>query len=236
MIYRKDWNLRSPLRVFENSIHGGLGKGNLGVVMARAGIGKTAFLIGVALDDLLQGRKVMHVSVGDTVEHVRNFYDEIFEDLRRTSRMEDASAAHLQMERCRMIHSYGAERFSIEKLRRSVSFQKEHANFEPEVIIVEGFDVAGSTEADWTMFKELAEEAGAELWLTALTHRDEPVTNPRGIPNPVARFDAWISVMVALQPEGRAVTVRLLKDHENKDVANLQLKLDPTTLLLLTEE
>jgi KaiC/GvpD/RAD55 family RecA-like ATPase len=236
MIYRKEWNLRSPLRVFENSIHGGLGKGNLGVVMARAGIGKTAFLIGVALDDLLRARKVMHVSLGDSVEHVRAFYDEIFEDLRRTSHMEDAPAAHLQMERCRMIHTYGAERFSIEKLRRSVRFQKEHAHFEPEVILIDGFDVAGSTEADWTMLKEFAKELDVELWLTALTHREEPVTNSRGIPNPVARFEAWISVMVALQPEGSAVTVRLLKDHDNEDVTDLHMKLDPTTLLLLTEE
>ena len=39
MIYRKDWNERSPLRVFENSIHGGLGKGNIGVVTSRKGVG-----------------------------------------------------------------------------------------------------------------------------------------------------------------------------------------------------
>ena len=32
---------RSPLRVFERSIHGGLGRGNLGVVLSRAGMGKT---------------------------------------------------------------------------------------------------------------------------------------------------------------------------------------------------
>ena len=35
-MYRKDWNKRSPLRVFERSMHGGLGKGNIGVVMSRA--------------------------------------------------------------------------------------------------------------------------------------------------------------------------------------------------------
>jgi hypothetical protein len=236
MIYRKDWNLRSPLRIFENSIHGGLGKGNLGVVMSRAGIGKTAFLIGVALDDLLRGRQVMHVSLGDSVDHVRKFYDEIFEDLRKTSSLEDAQDSHVQMERCRMIHTYTEGRFSIEKLRRSVNFQKEHAHFRPEVILIDGFNVADSSEADWTVLKDFAREEDVELWLTALTHRDEPVTNPRGIPNPVARFDAWISVMVALQPENEAIIIRLLKDHENEDLANLQLKLDPTTLLVLTED
>ena len=72
-MYTKEINERSPLRVFEKSIHGGLGKGNLGVVMSRAGIGKTALLIGIALDDLMRGRQVLHISAKDSVDHVREF-------------------------------------------------------------------------------------------------------------------------------------------------------------------
>ena len=49
-MHRKEINERSPMRVLEQSIHGGLGRGNLGVVVARHGVGKTAFLVGVALD------------------------------------------------------------------------------------------------------------------------------------------------------------------------------------------
>ena len=59
-MYRKELNERSPLRLFEHSIHGGLGRGNVGVVVARHGIGKTAFLVGIALDDAMRGRKVLH--------------------------------------------------------------------------------------------------------------------------------------------------------------------------------
>ena len=40
MKYGKEVNEHSPLRILEASIHGGLGQGNLGVVMARAGVGK----------------------------------------------------------------------------------------------------------------------------------------------------------------------------------------------------
>ena len=36
IMYAKDVNDHSPLRILERSIHGGLGKGNLGVVMARS--------------------------------------------------------------------------------------------------------------------------------------------------------------------------------------------------------
>ena len=58
---RKQINDQSPLRILEQSSHGGLGRGNLGVVMARAGVGKTAFLVHIALDTLLRDRKVFHV-------------------------------------------------------------------------------------------------------------------------------------------------------------------------------
>src|SRR5207247_9414318 len=76
-MYRKELNERNPLRLFEHSIHGGLGPGNVGVVVACHGIGKTAFLVGIALDDAMRGRKILHVSLDKTVDHMREFYVEI---------------------------------------------------------------------------------------------------------------------------------------------------------------
>ncbi len=91
-MYSKELNERNPLRLFEHSIHGGLGPGNIGVVVARHGIGKTAFLVGIALDDAIRGRKVLHVSLDKTVDHVREFYDEIFMDLAHSAHLEDLPA------------------------------------------------------------------------------------------------------------------------------------------------
>jgi hypothetical protein len=235
-MYTKEVNARSPLRVFEKSIHGGLGKGNVGVVMSRAGLGKTAFLVGIALDDLMRGRKVLHMSVGDSVDHVREFYEEIFEDLRQSVHMDDAVETHLLVERSRMIHTYRGVEFTSDKLRRDALFYKDHAHFEPEVVIVDGFDFPGASETDLASLKDFAREGQVELWLSALTHRHEPVTNPKGIPNPIARFGAWVSVMVMLESQENAVGLRLLKDHENENLDALHLALDPKTLLLLNEK
>jgi hypothetical protein len=234
-MYIKEINERSPLRVFEKSIHGGLGKGNLGVIMSRAGVGKTAFLIGVALDDLMRGRRVLHVSSGDSVEHVHSFYEEIFGDLRKTTRMNDALTTHEIVEKSRIIHTYRGVEFSPRKLEQDTVFYKDHAGFQPEVVVVDGFDFERAAETDLTALKEYAKNHNVELWLSALTHRDDPVANPGGIPNPVARFEAWVDVLVALEPQDRAVVVRLLKDHENPDLEDLHLRLDPRTLLLLEE-
>ena len=47
-----------------------------------------------------------------------------------------------------------------------------------------------------------------------------------------ARFDDYLSVIVHLESQGDHVVLRLVKDHENADLAKLHLELDPRTLLL----
>ena len=101
-MYKKEVNQRSPLRVFERSIHGGLGRGNVGVVMSRAGVGKTAFLVDIAIDHLMHERKVLHVNIDDPVEKVREFYDEIFHDLADSLKLENRDRVHLIVERNRL--------------------------------------------------------------------------------------------------------------------------------------
>jgi len=234
VIYRKDWNERSPLRVFEKSIRGGLGKGNLGVVMSRPGVGKTAFLIGVALDDLLRGRKVLHVSLEDSVERLRQFYEAIFLELRRSIRLSDPVAAHLNMERHRMIHSYRSGELSVPKLRANAAFLGDHCNFAPDVVILDGVNFLNTSNQELADLKALAGELNVELWLSAIAHPGRPLRDPRGVADEVVRFEDYIDVMVLLHPEEEgSVTIELLKDHDNPDLADLKMKLDPTTLLVL---
>src|SRR5690348_11575980 len=170
-MYRKELNERNPLRLFEHSIHGGLGRGNVGVVVARHGLGKTAFLVGIALDDAMRGRKILHVSLDKTVDHVREFYDEIFMDLARAAHLEDLPAERLEMERNRMIHTYAGKSFTIPKLRHSINFLKEYAHFDPACLILEGFDFERATLEDIEEFRRLAADFNVEMWMAAVTHR-----------------------------------------------------------------
>ena len=92
--------------------------------------------------------------------------------------------------------------------------------------------LAKADETALTALKEYAARHDVELWLSALSHRSDPTTAAGGLSNPVARFEAWLSVIVLLEPQERAVLLRLLKDHENPNVEDLRLRLDPRTLLL----
>jgi hypothetical protein len=233
-MYGKELNERNPLRLFEHTIHGGLGRGNIGVVVARHGIGKTAFLVGIALDDAMRGRKVLHVSLDKTVDHVREFYDEIFMDLAHSAHLDDLPSERLEMERNRILHTYAGKSFTIPKLRHSINFLKEYARFSPECIILEGFDFERGTTEDADAFGQLATDFNVELWMSAVTHRGVPL-NENGIPEPLAKLAAAIAVIVQMTDENGGVQLSLLKDHDNPDVAKLRLALDPSTMLLVNK-
>lgn len=230
-MYRKEVNDRSPLRVFERSIHGGLGRGNIGVVISRAGVGKTAFLVDIALDDLLRDRKVLHVAIGHSVEHARSFYNETFQELARTTSLSEAAEVRLSVEKNRHIHSYQPGSFTVAKLCAEARFLRTHADFSPNTLIVDNFPFESATDEDMQSVRALAREMGAEAWLSALSHRDTP-TRTAGFPDPVVRFERFIDVKLFLDPVGESIRLRLLKDHENPDVGDLTLELDPKTLLL----
>ena len=170
-MHSKELNERSPLRLLEQSIHGGLGRGNLGVVVAQAGVGKTAFLVGVALDDLMRGRKVLHVALDEPVDKIRGYYDEIFMDLARTSNLEDIGNERLKVERNRNIHTYVGKAFSIARLRDAIDFLRTHMHFDPEALIVEGFHFEKATAADLDALRQIAREINGELWMSAVTGR-----------------------------------------------------------------
>ena len=95
---------RSPVRIFERAIGGGLGAGNLGVVLSRHGVGKTGFLIGLAVDHLLQGKKVLYISTQESVEHINNFFDQIFHAMAESLEMTEVARHQLRMERNRHHH------------------------------------------------------------------------------------------------------------------------------------
>jgi hypothetical protein len=226
-LYRKFLNARSPLRLLEKGLHGGLGPGNIGIFLAGHGVGKGAVLVGVALDELLRSGNVLHVSLTETVAHVRAHYDTVFEDLAATTNLDDPVTVHAEIDRRRSIRVYPANSFSASKLREAVKLETE-AGAKPSLVIIEGEDFDSVERADFEDFKALAEELAAEVWLSAQCKDERGVS----VPESIVRLDDLVSVIVALEPSDGAVALRALKDHENPDLSDLHVALDPRTLLL----
>jgi hypothetical protein len=224
---RRFLNARSPLRVLEKGLHGGVGRGNLAAVVAGRGVGKTPFLVCVALDDLLRGNCVLHVSLEQTVPHVRAYYDTVFDELAASSHLEDTARVHAAADRNRRIRSYTAAAFDPAKLREAVKVETE-SGARPSLIVIEGMDLAGVGRDGVADLRALAQEIDAEIWLSA-SCPDERVAAPAAL----RAVDDLVSVVVALEPRPGHVALRVLKDHDNPDVEALHVALDPKSLLLV---
>ncbi len=224
---------RSPVRIFEKVIGGGLGAGNLGVVLSRPGVGKTGFLIGLAVDQLLQGKKVLYISTQEPVEHISAFFEQLFQSMSKVLEMDNVLQRQLEMERNRQILVYNRKSFSLEKLAESVAFLKDATGFEPDMVILDGTPRFESTE-EWELegVKKMGADWGAEIWASSNTHREGQEMDDRGVPTDVARFEDHVNVIVALCPESEHIKVNTIKEHGSEDIAQVSLELDPRTMLL----
>lgn len=227
-MYRDFLTARSPLRLLEKGLHGGLGKGNLGLVLAGHGVGKTSFLVGVALDVLLRGEPVLHVVLDQTVSHTRAFYDTVFDDLASSTHLEDEAVVHAEVDRLRSIRAYPAEGFGPEKLREALK-QEEELGSRPALLIVEGFGASRPSREDVLEVASLAGERSAEIWVSAAC----PGERVEELPWALESCRDLFSVILALEPETGSVALRALKDHDREDVSALRVALDPRTLLLI---
>lgn len=229
----KELRERSPLRLFERSLHGGLGRGNLGVVCAGHGVGKTAFLVCIALDHLMRGHQVLHIALDQPVDRVRNYYDEIYAELVRTENLENAAETRVEVERNRRIHTYQEHCFSVESLHTTLDFMHKHTDLAPTIMVLDGFEWENGTDAELRELKKIAQERNVELWMSAQAPRDEVSDHPRGYPVTVAPLESWLDVIVRLLPENGTVRLTLLKERDNPEPASVSVSLDPTTLLLV---
>lgn len=228
---------RSPRKLLERDGHPGPGPGHLGLIMARAGIGKTAFLVGLGIDALLAGQRVLHVSLESTVDKVRTWYDDLLlEMLRREKKLGHAPAIQIEIERRRHIHTYIGGAFSIERMRHGLELLKEVMHFVPQVMLLDDIDVEGEEidAAKVEAVKALAAEVDAELWMTCKTHREGPQGEPGHLPPPASSLEDLTDLAFRLDSHDAKVRLHVLKDHKQMLDDDLHILLDPQTLLLTT--
>jgi hypothetical protein len=228
----------NPLRMLDKIISGGLGAGNLGVTMARAGVGKTAFLVQIGLDALIRDKKVLHVAIGQTTEHVHAWYDALFKAFTGGAAAEDIDAISDCMTHNRIIQTYAADMaFTPMRLEQTVNLFLNHMKFKPDVMLIDGFDWGAlslvRTAAALGAFKSCAQRLGAELWMSAQTHRT--VSQPGSITPPCEAYAELIDVGIFLEPEGANASIRILKDHGHDNITDSHLLIQCDTFSLTTD-
>ena len=222
---------RSPRKLLERDGHPGPGPGRLALIMARVGIGKTAFLVDIGLDALLSGQKVLHISLAGTVDKIRTWYDDILiEMLRSQKQLEHRAEVQADIEPRRHIHTYDYP-FNATRLKDGLRLLKKSLDFEPQVIVLDDVNAEKLDAETVASLKSVAREAGAELWMACQTYRKAD-TLPGHLPPPADQFEDQVDLAFQLQSHEDKVQLHLLKDHDKMLDEDLHIFLDPQTQLV----
>jgi hypothetical protein len=224
---------RSPLRILEAAIHGGPGRGAIAVLASPKGVGKTACLVHIATDKLLQGKPVIHVSYASRVDYIITWYEDIFKQIAKDRRLTSALDVHDEIIKNRVIMNFKQDGTRTDQVLRSVEAMITFGKFAADTIIVDGYDFSRPSCDDLAAFKGFAGRLGVEVWFSAsLKETGEPLYDESGIPTALRPVCGAIDVLITLQASGDGVELRVVKDREHPAPGLLPLKLDPKTLLI----
>lgn len=220
---------QNPLRVLNMSKE----QNQMGLVMARAGLGKTALLVQIALDAILRGKRVIHVSIGESIEKTKTWYDDILQlilqehSVNRPHELIDMVAQH------RMIMTFKVAAFTRSRLEERLNDLVLQDIFRPNCLIVDGFDFVKTSREDLEDIKNLLESMNMQAWFSAICHREDPRVSPTGVPAPCHEIDDLFDMIVLLKPQPNAtIQLDIIRNFGEQVEGGKSLSLDPTTMMV----
>jgi thymidine kinase len=233
---KTEQNKRNPLRILEQSTQGEVGKGNIGVIAARKGVGKTACLVHIATEELFEGKHVIHVSFSADTKHIIAWYEDIFEEIAKKFNIESSKDIHDEIIKNRIIMNFNQDGTKILQIANSIKSMIKDGHFTANTIVIDGYDFNKCTMNDIKTIRSLADELGLEIWFSASIKDDNSELDKNGVPLLLKEFINEITILIYMKPENDYIRLQLIKDHEILPVSNLHLKLDPKSLLVVETE
>ncbi|GHV73217.1 hypothetical protein AGMMS49940_05190 [Spirochaetia bacterium] len=225
---------RSPVRIFEKSINGGLKAGEIGIISSQSGIGKTSVLVQIALDKLLQAKKVIHVSFTQHTDYVLAWYEDIFDEFIKKKNLEHEKDVKNDLIKNRVLMNFNQDGVTADQILRSLRAMIVEGGFKAEALIIDGFDFTKMTHERIAAIKEFARELGLSVWYSCTVKGEgEAAYNKKNIPLVIADFVELVDVVIVLVPKQDHIVLTVSKDRETYSPEHLALKLDPKTLLIL---
>jgi hypothetical protein len=228
MMIKKEIIYRNPLLNLGYDHEDILPVGGFGAVLAHAGVGKTAFLVQLALNMMLREQSILHVSLNDAVSKIDLWYQEIFHDIAEKFGIADVHDCWDKIQSYRFIMTFKVISFNAPKLEERLSDLMEQNIFKPRMVIIDGlrFDEAGRGQL--VQLKELASKYSMCFWFTVHTHRHEPPQD-NGLPYAFLHIADLFNAIVQLATTGDEVYIKALKGGS---AAPKDLLLDPATMLI----
>jgi hypothetical protein len=219
---------QNPLRVLKLA-------GNdrkMGLIMARTGLGKTALLVQIALESILRGKRVLHISIGESLDKTKLWYDDMLQAVLQECPVAKPHELIDMVRQHRMIMTFKAGAFDRERLEERLHDLIQQNIFTPDCVVIDGFDFTATDHAKLEDVKKLMEELKLQTWFSSTSHRDDPRVSPSGVPAPCHELDDLFENVILLKPEQDHVVLQILRDKGKKVDEASHLGLDPATMLV----
>jgi KaiC/GvpD/RAD55 family RecA-like ATPase len=226
---------RSPVRIFMNSIHGGLKAGEIGLLASPSGLGKTSVLVQIALDRLLQGEKVIHVSFTQHTNYVLAWYEDIFDEFIKKKNLENESDVKDTLVKNRVLMNFNQEVFSADNILKSLRALIRDGGFNAGSVIVDGYNFSSGDGERMAKVKEFAKDMNLSVWYSCTVKGETASYDKRNITLVVKDYSDAFDVIVVLDPKQDHIDLTVSRDRDIDNPEHMALRLDPKTLLILGE-
>ncbi len=226
---KNDLVVNNPLRALGLEENAKSGIQNMGLVMARAGLGKTAILVQFALDCMLLGNKVLHVAIGESVDKTRAWYDDILSLLTDGEKVSQIP----EIMHNRMIMTFKETNFTKAKLEERLDDLVKQDIYKPECLIIDGYDFVNNDRESLEELRQFMNTRGLRMiWFSAVCHREDPRVSADGVPAPCHEIDDLFETVLLIKPENDTMKLNILKCDSCAVDPGTVLTLDPSTMLI----
>ncbi len=212
---KQDLYEKSPVRLFDE-VTGGIKAGELGLVTAKKGLGKTSVLVQFGMDTLLQDKQLVHVTFDIHSSNVISWYDGIFAEIAKKKNVGNADELKNAVVSKRTILNFSLDNFSLSKVVNTLNALKA-GGIAVSGVVMDGIDFAKVTEDDVKAVADYAKSEKVSLWASS-----------DSVP---ANMEGYFSAVINLEQTADCVAVKAVKINGKKDVAT-GLKLDAKSLLI----
>jgi hypothetical protein len=141
--------VRTNWDVIDELMDGGLGPGELGVIVAPSGVGKTWVLSHIGAEAVRQGKNVLHYTLELTQNYVGQRYDTIFTGIPSANLKESRDEIKEKIDKLKgglMIKYYPPKGISAHTIAAHIDLVKG-TKFQPDLIIIDYADLLISTNS-----------------------------------------------------------------------------------------
>ena len=215
---KKDLIEYSPVQYFEK-VSPALKDGEMGLVTAKKGLGKTSVLVQFGLDSLVKDKATVHVSFDQHSSNVISWYSSILAEITKKKNISNLSEISEDIVRNRTILNFNQETFTLPKVVNTIKALNE-GGLKIATLVLDGLNLANTSKEDLSLFADFIKKEKMTAWFSYASEADKLKDT----------LDAekinLFTTVAHMASNGKEIAISLLKNGEG------QVKVDTKTSLM----